>query len=689
MGNYPGFAWIAAALAGSIYAGFPEVAYINGIFVGTWVLIRMEGLDWSQRRRVAVGVGSGVVAGLMLAAPQLWPFVEYLSLSYVGEHSGSAAHRSLGLEALPLTFIPGMYGRLTVLMGSRDHVGWGSIGGYLPALQVLLACFFLRVVPRALAWVWIIWGVACVSKMFDVQPLSNLINVLPMMKYAAVYRYCQASLIFVSICVVVLGVEAYFQNLRPSRRWMQAVLLFWIAALLIMLIGTSHAWLAAQHMRSVDGLISCVAITWALLGCTVAGISLIIFPDRKKVIFGVVCLAFIDALANFVLPLGSAAVDPRKVGSGQEFLQTHLGTQRLSTQDVLKANYGAYFKLAQVQHNYLPIYKPWADYVVSNLQSDTDLFAFIGVPSTEDGQSALLMNLSDRLDAYRSLGVRYMVFGAKSHAFAFDAFNFRIGESRLREVGPSYFSRSKSTFRLNDKDWVLHQIGFDMQRSGNARGDLHIQLCAARCVARDVQVQSQPADHLTHVTLPVDVPFDGQLPEIVTVNFDYQSTMGRLWLGLGESGRGAMRTGQNDAPAMTFHLIDPRAKKVYDGPDMVVYEIAQTRPYFEVSGHDCAIQVVSRNSLLSDCRFPAQLLRREAYYPGWRVQVDGQGVPLAKQAPLFQSVQLPAGHHQVHFSYRPNGLWLFMVIFGLGALLCVTDLLICQVRLARKRVILV
>ena len=39
-----GWALVAIAIAGSLYAGFPETAYINGLFVCLWCLVRMEGL---------------------------------------------------------------------------------------------------------------------------------------------------------------------------------------------------------------------------------------------------------------------------------------------------------------------------------------------------------------------------------------------------------------------------------------------------------------------------------------------------------------------------------------------------------------------------------------------------------------------------------------------------------------------
>jgi hypothetical protein len=55
----------------------------------------------------------------------------------------------------------------------------------------------------------------------------------------------------------------------------------------------------------------------------------------------------------------------------------------------------------------------------------------------------------------------------------------------------------------------------------------------------------------------------------------------------------------------------------------------------------------------------AYLVLSEAYYPGWRAEVDGRAVDVLPANHLIQTVRLPAGKHVVRFEYRSR-------FFGLG-----------------------
>ena len=65
----------------------------------------------------------------------------------------------------------------------------------------------------------------------------------------------------------------------------------------------------------------------------------------------------------------------------------------------------------------------------------------------------------------------------------------------------------------------------------------------------------------------------------------------------------------------------------------------------------------------------AVLVVSEAYFPGWRVTVDGRPAPLLRADGALQAVRVPAGAHEVEFAYRPDVLALGGVISGLALLL--------------------
>lgn len=62
------------------------------------------------------------------------------------------------------------------------------------------------------------------------------------------------------------------------------------------------------------------------------------------------------------------------------------------------------------------------------------------------------------------------------------------------------------------------------------------------------------------------------------------------------------------------------------------------------------------------------LVLAEAWFPGWRVEVDGRDAPLLRADHLFQAVRLEPGRHRVRFVYRSRLLALGVIV-ALGALL--------------------
>ncbi len=64
------------------------------------------------------------------------------------------------------------------------------------------------------------------------------------------------------------------------------------------------------------------------------------------------------------------------------------------------------------------------------------------------------------------------------------------------------------------------------------------------------------------------------------------------------------------------------------------------------------------------------LILTDTYYPGWIATVDGQPTQIFKANLNFRAIQLPAGEHQVVFSYEPQSVQLGQVIM-IGAMIVV------------------
>ena len=70
----------------------------------------------------------------------------------------------------------------------------------------------------------------------------------------------------------------------------------------------------------------------------------------------------------------------------------------------------------------------------------------------------------------------------------------------------------------------------------------------------------------------------------------------------------------------------------------------------------------------ADLASPGYLVLADTFDPGWSATDDGRPVPIRPAYVAFRAVYLPAGHHTVHFTYRPAGfaLGLVLSVIGLG-----------------------
>ena len=63
----------------------------------------------------------------------------------------------------------------------------------------------------------------------------------------------------------------------------------------------------------------------------------------------------------------------------------------------------------------------------------------------------------------------------------------------------------------------------------------------------------------------------------------------------------------------------------------------------------------------------AFLVLSEAYYPGWRAEVDGKPTDVMAANHLIQAVRLPPGKHVVRFAYRSRFLGVGVAVALLAA----------------------
>jgi hypothetical protein len=63
------------------------------------------------------------------------------------------------------------------------------------------------------------------------------------------------------------------------------------------------------------------------------------------------------------------------------------------------------------------------------------------------------------------------------------------------------------------------------------------------------------------------------------------------------------------------------------------------------------------------------LVLSDAYYPGWEATVDGVAAPIYPTNILFRGVPIPAGEHEIVFTFRPQPWQRGILLSALGLLL--------------------
>ena len=194
-GRRGGWWLIAVALALSIYAGFPETAYIDGLFAVFWFGWRCGCAGRQWLRAFATKTAIGGIVGVLLATPAIVAFADDIANAGLGPHAGNLfANAHLPAAALPQLVLPYVYGPIWGF--GQVYPIWGQLGGYLSASLLFFGLLGL-ISPgrRSLRLVLLAWIVLVVARMYGEPPLlGHVLGVLPAMSQVAFMRYAAPAL---------------------------------------------------------------------------------------------------------------------------------------------------------------------------------------------------------------------------------------------------------------------------------------------------------------------------------------------------------------------------------------------------------------------------------------------------------------------------------------------------------------
>lgn len=411
-----GWALLGLALALSITAGFPEVAYIDGLLVVLWAAARLVAASGFRRGFVARVAGGGLLGGL-LGAPVLVAFLTYLPHASVGGHNGAFANGFLVSQALPQLILPYAYGPIFGFSTTQvpDILGliWGNVGGFVTAALVMGALVGLvgrrlRLLRLCLA-AWIFVGL---GKTYGLEPIVHWVARFPGFHSIAAYRYSAPSWEMAVVVLAALGIDDMARRRVPLAMVAGAAvvtsgLVVWAALSAWPVLDVRHD---TAH-RHAYVLASCI---WALVAVAAVAIGGVLAasgrPTARQLSRVLAAGAIgLDAALMAAVPMLSAPKRAPVDFAVVKFLQANLGSQRFATLGPIQPNFGSYFGIAEINVNDVPVPSAYARYVTGHLDHNVDPLVFSGTVRLDPAGSSPAQELSANLAGYEAAGVKFVV----------------------------------------------------------------------------------------------------------------------------------------------------------------------------------------------------------------------------------------------------------------------------------------
>ena len=404
---------VSAAIAWSLLAGFPETAFLDGLLGLIWLLTRLPDVARGQRVRYLVRISLAGLGGVLLASPAVLPFFEYQSLSAL-DHIwglGGLPKASLAIILNPYVFGPiGEFGRF-----ARTHPLqgiWGGIGGYLGCAAVYLAIAGLLGRGRLrLKIALLVWLILILARMVGIHWVGQLLDLIPGMVPVVVVRYGEASCEFATAILAAMAIDEWRRNGYSKRRVAIA------AAVFVALLGLSFAFsfdLLSALLHAEPKIWKWFAISLIAGLAFAAGASwLLSRPVSRKASCAMGFLIAAYAMTAYAVPTLSGFRDPLIDLSAVHFLQQRLGLQRFYTLGPIRPNYSAYYEIASVNHDAVPVSEVWVRWIKTHLDSGLDPSIFVG--NEPQPSSDRIHQFEKNFRNYETLAVRYVLAPSWTH----------------------------------------------------------------------------------------------------------------------------------------------------------------------------------------------------------------------------------------------------------------------------------
>ncbi len=397
----------AIALALSLYAGFPEVAYMDGLFGGAWAIVRLFNVPRLQRPRALRRLGLGGVMGVILALPVLIPFDDYLKVGFIGGHT-AAVDGALRLppESLATFFDPYVFG--TIFSNTVVDSMWGEIGGYFGAgifVLALVGLFGTKLRPlRIFLAVWTALGLAGA---FDFLGAKFLWNLIPLVNASSYPRYIMPSCELAVVLLAGFGLWDFTLSTRAKR-------LFTTAGIFMVLVLLWCVNEARPYNKGVVFGSSKIHIVYVGLQFLpfIAVVLLLILGRLHRFRWAPFVIAVViigESLLYFFVP---TAESPKQITIDYApitYLQTNQGQYRFLDFAVLYPNWGTYFGINEFSDIDLPFPRAFKNLLEDQLDPGLTPGNQFVVKGGMIGVKHLEYELANHFQAYENASVKYLL----------------------------------------------------------------------------------------------------------------------------------------------------------------------------------------------------------------------------------------------------------------------------------------
>ncbi|MBU2766115.1 YfhO family protein [Acidithiobacillus ferrivorans] len=659
--NRDGIIWIALAISGSLYAGFPEAAYINGLLALAWAIYRFlfENIRWIFLARVIVG---GAI-GLLLAAPIINAFASYLVHTNAYHMHSQYANVFLDVRDIPIYFFPYIYGPIASTFGKSFLVYfWGEGTSYVGIMIVFFASLSLAIKNNDRVYLLLIIYIILSFIRILGLPGHSIINHIPLLTETMFTRYSSISW---GLAVVILAMFT-LERLNEKKNIARMAL---AVALLVLTVGISveTALSAIKHNKYLF-----ISLLYASFMLAIFFVMYVFLPLKNRR-YMVALLLIVDCSIMFIAPELSG-MHPGKVDKPAiRFLHSNLGLQRFYTLGPIEPNYSAYFDIASINHNYLPIATNWATYVRRNIFPPLSKSSDVIFWAPWYGGNTGVESFIDRVNNYERLGVRYVVINKGQSLLPGISYQTGTGENTplaLENGGAVTVKINASKDGKNNASVTAVSV-FQGNYGNTANGKLTVKACTStnNCVMGSRPLSESQDNSPFSISLAKPLQVKAGAPLTITFTHLDSTRPEAFWLWPQAPGHEQTVIGpQGPIPgkAIQFSLETSDTalqglRKVYSDALLDIWELPHPAPYYTVMHGDCQISNPTRDGLVAQCSTPATLQRRELYMPGWSASVNGVSTAVSAHQKIFQTIALSAGKNVVRFRFAPpyvNYAWI-------------------------------